>query len=111
VDLSAATFVEPAGLVAIAALIDRAVRQGKAVTFVRPDDYGVRNYLSRMHLGDFLDNLGVPHDLPTVNEAPLQDTLLELRPFSTQSDGEALAKHGVRRLSPASTGGARYRCG
>ncbi len=43
-----------------------------------------------MHLGELLSSLSVPHDLPTVREAPLRDDLLELRKFSSQSDGEAL---------------------
>jgi hypothetical protein len=78
-------------LVAIAALIDRAVRNGKSVKLVRPNSFAVRNYLARMHLGTLLDSLGVPHNLPTVAEADLQDTLLELRTFRNQSDGEKLA--------------------
>ena len=91
IDLANASFIEPAGLVAIAAIADRAAREGKAVEFVRPKDGNVRNYLARMHVSGVLDGLGIAHTLPKVNETPLQDTLLELQKFSDQSDGEALA--------------------
>jgi hypothetical protein len=99
VDLGNATFLEPIGLVAVAALTDRAVREGKQVRFTRPSDFGVRNYCARIGLGKHLESLFVSHDLPTVQEKPHPDELLELRQFSSEFDGEQLARLVYDRVS------------
>lgn len=92
IDLTETTFVEPCGLVTIAALADRAVREGSEVIFKTPNSFQVRNYLSRMGMTKVLDDLGITHNLPVVNINPLPGDLLELRRFSSQFDGEELAK-------------------
>ncbi len=91
IDLAGAGFVEPAGLVTIAALADRARREGMIVEFTSPNNESVKNYLSRMKLGDILDELGIDHGLPTVRPKPLAEDLLELRKFSSEFDGGELA--------------------
>lgn len=91
IDLSRTEFVSPAGLVAVATLADQATRSGKTINWIGPRAPSPRNYLARMHLGEILESLGIEHNLPAVQETPLEDTLLELRTFSTESDGEALA--------------------
>ncbi|MFF0816660.1 hypothetical protein ACFYVR_16135 [Rhodococcus sp. NPDC003318] len=52
----------------------------------------MRTYLSRMHLGRALGDLGVACDLPTVNENPLGDRVLELVRFDQYSGAEQLAE-------------------
>ncbi|RIS59126.1 hypothetical protein D2E46_07215 [Mycobacteroides abscessus] len=91
IDLTTANFVDPAGLVAVAALSDRAMRNGQQVTIDKPEDKNVQNYCSRMRLSHHLDGLLIGHDLPSVNETPHPTELLELTPFSSQFDGEKLA--------------------
>lgn len=61
-----------------------------------PDTAG---YLARMRLGKVLDELGVAHGLPTVNERNQEGNLLELRTFSTEHDGEELAALVYDRVS------------
>lgn len=90
-DLSTASFVEPYGLVGVAVLAEQAVSAGREVTFVPPTNPNVRNYLSRMRLGEVLTDLGITHGLPVVNANPLQSELLELQKFSGQGGGEAVA--------------------
>lgn len=90
-DLSEAAFVEPFGLVGVAVLAERAVNSGRQVTFVPPANASVRNYLSRMRLGQVLGDLGITHGLPVVHANPLQTELLELQKFSGQGGGEAVA--------------------
>lgn len=99
VDFGSVTFVEPIGLVAAAALTDRAASQGHPVQFVRPGEFGARNYLARMGLGKHLDTLLLSHDLPTVSENPHPDDLLELRRFSSEFDGTQLAQLVYNRVS------------
>jgi anti-sigma regulatory factor (Ser/Thr protein kinase) len=86
IDLRAATFVDPAGLVTVAAAVERAVREGTKLTLSTPRDAGCRNYLSRMQLGTQLTALGVAHDLPTVRSHALGDRLQELRRFQSERE-------------------------
>lgn len=87
IDFTAATFIEPSGIAAAASLIDMLVRDGRQVTFREPSDPGVRNYLSRMKVGQFLDTFNVPHSLPTVHANPLASDLLELTQFNSSGTG------------------------
>jgi hypothetical protein len=92
IDLSATTFVEPTGLVTIAALADQASRENRSIDFTPPGDYGVRNYLSRMGVKHHLDGLFTEHGLPDVASNPHPEELLELQKFATEFDGEQLAQ-------------------
>ena len=85
IDLQHATFVEPAGLVAVAAMAERAVREGRPVDVTLPADQNCRRYLARMQLGPQLDRLGVAHALEPVRAQPL-DSLCELRQFRSETE-------------------------
>lgn len=91
IDLDAATFVEPAGLVAIAAAAERARLEGRPVLLREPRNSSCRNYLSRMRVGDVLTELGVPHHLPPVRTHALGDRLQELRRFTDEAHLEEVA--------------------
>jgi len=92
IDLSAATFIDPAGLVTIGALVERATRESRPVVFTPPADSSVRNYLSRIGVKHFLAAQFIEHRLPTVVAIPHPEDLLELRHFATEFDGEQLAQ-------------------
>lgn len=92
VDLRRATFIEPAGLVAVAATVERAVREGGEVRVRAPDDGGCRNYLARMQVGSQLSTLGVHHNLGTVRSHDVGDQLQELRRFDSEHDLEEVAR-------------------
>ncbi len=82
IDLTEMSFCEPLGLVGIAAFADGAVRRGKRVVVLSPQEPAVANYLSRMHLGETLAALGAEHELPRVREHFVGDALLELTSFT-----------------------------
>ena len=85
IDLSGLKFIDPAGLVSLAVVAERAKLLGLPVLFRKPAGGDVANYLKRMRLGDQLEALDVAHDLPQVQERRLGHRLVELRRF----DGEA----------------------
>ena len=85
IDLSGLKFIDPAGLVSLAVVAERAKLLGLPVLFRKPAGGDVANYLKRMRLGDQLEALDVAHDLPLVQERRLGHRLVELRRF----DGEA----------------------
>jgi hypothetical protein len=91
IDLSAATFVDPAGLVAIAAVAERAGDDGRRISFTPPLSHDCASYLSRMRLGHYLTGLHVDHGLPPVRERPLGDRLNELTRFTGEEGYEELA--------------------
>jgi hypothetical protein len=99
IDLSETSFVEPTGLVTVAALSDRASRESRAIDFTPPGDYGVRNYLSRMGIRHHLDGLFTEHDLPDVASTPHPEELLELQKFASEFDGEQLAQLLYNKVS------------
>jgi len=99
VDLGGLTFCEPLGLVAVAALVDRATDAGR-VLFTSPRSLSVARYLSRMRLGRVLTDLGVDHDLPTVQEHRQDGVLVELTAFAESSDVERLAAMVHDTLQP-----------
>jgi len=84
IDLSGLKFIDPAGLVSLAVVAERATLLGLPVRFRKPAGGDVANYLKRMRLGDQLEALDVVHDLPQVQERRLGHRLVELRRF----DGE-----------------------
>jgi anti-sigma regulatory factor (Ser/Thr protein kinase) len=84
IDLSGLKFIDPAGLVSLAVVAERAKLLGLPVLFRKPAGGDVANYLKRMRLGDQLEALDVAHDLPQVQERRLGHRLVELRRF----DGE-----------------------
>lgn len=79
-------FVEPAGLVTIAAVAERARSQGRFVDFQGPDpDSGASRYMHRMGMENIMGELGVPSDLTPARRWDTGDNLLELRRF--RADG------------------------
>lgn len=102
-DLTGASFVEPGGFVAVAAISDWAVRTGRQVVITRPEDFSVKNYCSRMRLGTHFDSLQIDHELPTVNATPHPDDLLELSSFATEFDGEGLAQLVFDKVASGAT--------
>lgn len=91
VDLREASFVEPAGLVAVAATAERAVREGRRVEVRAPLSDSCRNYLARMQLGVQLNALGVAHSLGSVRSHYVGDKLCELRRFRDESELDEIA--------------------
>ena len=85
IDLTGLKFIDPAGLVSLAVIAERAMLQRRPVHFHKPAGGDVANYLTRMRLGEQLAGLDVAHDLPHVRERRLGHRLVELRRF----DGEA----------------------
>jgi hypothetical protein len=92
IDLSSVSFVEPVGLVGLAALAEQARKDNRNVTLISPTNSSVANYLSRMNFGTALGELGINYSLPSVNARPLPGDLLELQKFSGQGGGEQVAR-------------------
>lgn len=91
IDLSSVTFIEPVGLVGLAAVTERARNSGRDVSVLSPTSTNVANYLSRMNFGDTLDELGASHQLPNVRSTPHPTELLELQKFSGEGGGDQVA--------------------
>lgn len=89
-DLEQLTFVEPAGIVSLAVLSDLATTAGRHVEFRAPSSDSSATYLARMRLGQHLDDLGIAHELPAVNERDLGARLVELRRFDGARGLEAV---------------------
>jgi hypothetical protein len=85
IDLTGLKFIDPAGLVSLAVIAERATLLHRPVRFRKPEGGDVANYLTRMRLGEQLTGLDVVNDLPQVRERRLGHRLVELRRF----DGEA----------------------
>ncbi|TDN42550.1 hypothetical protein EDF64_11125 [Curtobacterium flaccumfaciens] len=90
-DLSDLGFVTPAGLVAIAAYAHKARTRGRAVHVLRPKSDDVANYVARARLGKQLEDVGATHDLPSVREHEVGDSLLTVTPFVDARGAEELA--------------------
>jgi len=101
IDLSQMTFCQPAGLVGLAAFAQHAVRHGHRCRVLSPDSADVARYLSRMHVGEILDSLGVENTLMPVREHMLGDALLELRFFEGARGADNLAQLIYRTVEPA----------
>lgn len=91
-DLRQAAWVEPIGLVMLAALSERAQREARVVRLLAPQDVHVARYLSRMRLGAVLEELGHSHDLPAVNAWDRGSDLLELRRFQGTAEPDELGR-------------------
>lgn len=91
IDLTHAGFVEPAGVVAIAAMVDRARRAGCEVVVTAPTNQEVRRYLARVQLGAHLDRLEIDHQLGTVTSHDV-DGLCELRWFGSETELDEVAE-------------------
>lgn len=87
-DLTAAQWVGPATMVALAAFLDRQSRHDRGAFVRAPHNPNLANYLSRMGFGDLLDEMHVPHDLPPVNSdsALSAKSLVEVSRFSTSAE-------------------------
>ena len=92
VDLRGASWVEPGGLVAVAALVDEQLSLGRDMYVLGPVNGNVASYLSRMRLGRLLDEMGADHDLAPVNEHAVERSLLELTRFTGEDGVDALAE-------------------
>lgn len=98
IDLRALTWADPVIAAGTATVAQQACDSGRQVRFMSPQVQATKGYLARMRLGRALDDLGVAHDLPTVNERDQQGNLLELMTFSTESDGDKLGELVQSRL-------------
>lgn len=94
IDLRGLSWVEPIGLVTIAAYAERQVTRGRDVKVLTPENESRARYVSRMGLGDVLSKMGsaVRHNLPSVNRNPLKGRLVELQRFDGTSGATALAE-------------------
>src|SRR3712207_6738193 len=81
IDLTRLRFIDPAGLVSLAIVAERATLLHRPVHFRKPEGGDVANYLTRMRLGEQLSGLDVVHDLPQVRERRLGHLLVEPRRF------------------------------
>lgn len=106
IDISEVTFASPAGIVALAAFVDKRFQgSGRVVELRRPRQGSTANYLSRAHVAEFLDEYGVHHDLLPVFENDLGRTHVPLTTFagSQQIRDVALAAFEfAERTSPGS---------
>lgn len=100
-DFSGVNFVEPVALAGSIAVIERARRDGQQVTFIKPQNINIANYLSRIGFGQALDGLGVSHDLPTVHARDLESELLELQSVTGEFGGEQVAALVANKLHEA----------
>lgn len=82
VDLSRATFMEPVGLVTIAAVVDDAIHNGLEVQVIPPPAYSdCSKYLHRMGLQQALNDLGVECTLSPVRRHDTGYNIMELVRF------------------------------
>ncbi|MDQ1676304.1 MAG: hypothetical protein QOC93_1448 [Actinomycetota bacterium] len=107
IDLRELRFVEPLGLVEIAARAEYHRQRGTPVRVHAPTDPSVANYLARMRLGRALTDLGAAHDLPYVRERDLAGRLLELTYFAGTERSDELAAMVYHRVSAESPASAR----
>ncbi len=92
VDLRLAQWVEPIGLVAVAAFAEMETLRGRRVVLRAPQRPDVARYLSRMRLGLALQNLDQEHDLPAVHEWNSGSRLVELRRFIGADEPDELGR-------------------
>ncbi|MCP9276555.1 ATP-binding protein [Mycolicibacterium arenosum] len=90
IDLSRVAWIDPMGLVVVAATAEDAAATGRTVRFTPPLDRNVRSYMSRMHLDECLRRFCPRVDLPRVRERNTAHRLSELRRFDGDA-GDALA--------------------
>lgn len=90
-DLRGMGWVEPGGLVALAAMAEAEASRGRCVRLIAPHEPRTATYLSRMRLGQVIESLGGEHDLRPVQERDVADALLETTRFAGERGVEALA--------------------
>lgn len=93
IDLSRMVWTEPIGIVAICAFAERAVQQGKKVTFTPPDDTSIANYLDRIGLTKVLDEFGIKHGISAVRRNDVGQRLVELTRFDGTDEVEELSQN------------------
>lgn len=92
IDLSNASFVDPAGLAVVAVVAEDASLRGLDVEFIPPSDRNVHNYLSRMNLGQCLAGFCNRTGLRPVRHNDQGDRLLELQRFESDDESQAVAE-------------------
>ena len=78
-DLSGLTFIDTYGLVLSAVSALDAIQQGQAAALTRPERDSVAEHLSYMGIARALDELGVHHDLPTLDPANRPEVVTPLQ--------------------------------
>ncbi len=102
-DLTARSWVDPAHLVAAAALAHAHAAADLPLRVLSPRGADPHHYAGRMHLGRVLDHLGIQHDVPTgVLERDRHADLLEVRPIGSEDDARALAALVATKVRPDS---------
>lgn len=97
IDLSMVSFIDALGLAVVAAVAEDAALAGRTVKFTAPTKVSVRNYMSRMHVGDCLSRYCSVVDLPNVKERDTAHRLSELERFEGGS-GDELAESVFQAL-------------
>src|SRR4051794_12239331 len=79
IDLTGLKFIDPAGLVSLAVIAERATLLRRPVRFRKPEGGDVANYLTRMRLGEQLAVLHGGHHPPRGREGRLGPRLRRVR--------------------------------
>lgn len=90
IDLARVSWIDPMGLVVVAATAEDAAAAGRTVKFTPPTDRGVGNYMSRMDLDKCLSQYCPRVGLPKVRARNTANRLSELQRFDGDA-GDALA--------------------
>ncbi|WEK61494.1 MAG: hypothetical protein P0Y60_01655 [Candidatus Microbacterium colombiense] len=85
------TFVEPDGIVALAARLHSWSRENSDLSVVAPEDSSIANYLARAHLSHLLDEIGSEHNFPVVRERHLGSSLVPLMRVESVEQAQELA--------------------
>jgi hypothetical protein len=89
-DLRRAVWVEPIGLVMLAALAEGQARLDRTLRLIAPAEPSIARYLARMRLGQVLEELGHEHELPQVRSWDTGSELAELRRFEGVEEPDRL---------------------
>lgn len=103
VDLRDLSFADPLFLIRLRGFIDYHCSRGHAVTVIPPDNYSVRNYLSRMRVAkDLPSNCSFP--LPSVNENERGEVLIPIRRLNSNLDSDRLDDEIARLIQAQFSG-------
>lgn len=94
-NLADMTFIEPSGLVALAAICETAAEAGTPVEIVPPRSSDCSNYLERMGLGEAWESMGIDNPLRSVTRGHVE-SLSELRRFRGEGDLTNVAETIIR---------------
>lgn len=108
INLVGLRWIEPAGLVAIATFAESQAQIGRRPRLYAPQSTARARYLSRMHLGRVIEELGGEHNLPATNEWDQEGRLLELQRFDGTAEAENLGRLVFERLNDDSTAMAMH---